>query len=186
MHSLPSNPLTCSLSVSFFHSRPGFSLQACRGAEGAAATAPALSQRQSALLPHGKGPHLSQTHALGLFPEYTRTMLLLAAAVPHDLPVCCYLISVSVCVCAVLCINTGLLCVSVSMGVQWHSCGDHSHCGSLSSCPASHVTVGTQRHEHLTFKEGSGVSNSVPSGLCAKCFMQRAISPTTSCAMFNV
>lgn len=37
-----------------------------------------------------------------------------------------------------------------------------------------------------TFKEGSRVSNSVPSGLCAKCFIQRVPFSTTSCPMFNV
>lgn len=109
---------------------PGFSLQACRGAEGAAATAPALSQGQPALLPHGRGPHLSQTHALGLFPEYTRTVLLLAAAVPHDLPVCRYLltllvlISASTCVCSSVYEHGAFVCECVygcAVALVWRS-----------------------------------------------------------------
>lgn len=54
--------------------------------------------------------------------------------------------------CAVLCVNTGLLCVSVCMGVLvalvWRSQSLREH--------------RDVRHEHLTFKEGSGISNSVP------------------------
>lgn len=66
------------------------------GAEGEEAdTAPALSQGQPALMPHGKEPHLSHTRSSGLFPENTRTMFLQATAVPHDLPVSCYLLMCS-------------------------------------------------------------------------------------------
>lgn len=65
--------------------------------------------------------------------------------------------------CAVLCMNTGLLCVCV------HGCASGTRVEvTVTAGPGPPLSLLCQssstddRHEHLTFKEGSGVSNSVP------------------------